>query len=1079
MPEIVTMGHSLKTNINTVKNRMETGYTDDDKPVLESFGLFKDGKPVPDFILSKEEYADFLNWLGNGPAKPIPSIGIKVLCFYKHKLNMGMKDFTITDGFRQKQKNLIKSIDEMLKDGDDTQSAGAVCAKGGSSSDTTTTSTTDCCSEIKADILAIKTLLTEIQTQTHKTGDSKNTVSDNGSEEVRAVAQMVQHVDEKTTHVLTEIQKVREDVQSILTKSGANTENALSGLQADYDEAQRDAETARIRAEGATTTLTQILENDSSSPADIQAAIEEAIEAKSEVEKYIAVANYIYKLDASSSSSSASASANVPVPPSIVESNTSIPIAPVVGGRRVQKMAMNEVKLSQAESKLDELDATIATAMKKLLTISGTNTTTDKNSIIEGLSKNLMSKNTKLSQMTNSITSLTKIIKDLAELQQKAKNVPNTTNIKSKLDEANRRIEELEKLKDTDEDFQKMKLALESDIENLRKNIDAKTLKMSQMTNSITSLTEIIKDLAELQQKVKNVPNTTNIKSKLDEANRRIEELERTTHSDEDFKQMKSELESQIEILKMTIDEKIELYDKAMEDINTLKQKIEQTEIENTNLERKLNDKMAQLTKMENEIEEINKLLKVTTDILENSQDNNIDKETLFSKIAKLTEEFRKKSASYEALLSEHKITLDDLTASRSEIATLREEIAKKLTQGQSDALADLQERYDDTLREMHRAHEELYNTKETIKTLQQKLVEAEQLQVDTEDLQKQIKLKTEEMTQMEEKYKNEKAELENSEKQCEVVHREIREQLERSESELAKLQVIISNKETEMQELNKKGLTVNSGKEQELVELRKTVQFLTAKVASCDKTAQQSELYLREIENLKRKLAPYEPNKNTRFNLNFPGLAQTKRKNTSNINLRKTLKTPKQPNTGSKIRSAINMEENRKSLADRLGQQYPTVNKTLKPPSDANTGSKIRSAINMEENRKSLADRLGQQYPTVNKTLKTPSQTNARFNKNFPGMTHEKRTTPRTTPRTQQPLTQQPFQPNVRFNKNFPGMNQLRSEDKGKLRRINKERQELQKVRPHTNLQSFQKRGGLKKGARLAKSKKNIHPLN
>ena len=121
MSKILTMGHSLKTNSETTKKRSEKGYIQEDLPVLESFGLFKNGKPVPDFVLTNEEYSNFLNWLGNGPAKPIPTVGVKVLCFYKQKLSTGLKDYGITDGFRQKQKNLIKSIDEMLKDGDDTQ----------------------------------------------------------------------------------------------------------------------------------------------------------------------------------------------------------------------------------------------------------------------------------------------------------------------------------------------------------------------------------------------------------------------------------------------------------------------------------------------------------------------------------------------------------------------------------------------------------------------------------------------------------------------------------------------------------------------------------------------------------------------------------------------------------------------------------------------------------------------------------------------------------------------------------------------------------------------------------------------
>jgi len=1001
MSKILTMGHSLKTNSETTKKRSEKGYVDEDLPVLESFGLFKNGKPVPDFVLTNEEYSNFLNWLGNGPAKPIPAVGVKVLCFYKQKLSTGLKDYGITDGFRQKQKNLIKSIDEMLKDGDDTQNPGAICAKGGSS----TPPTSDCCESIKNDITTIKSLIEELKTatatqqKTNTTGQTEQTGTQQSEElgtAIRSVASMVQHVDDKTAQILEELTHARQDIQSIMTRSAqavtTNTTNATNAtnttnttntnkLQADYDQAQSDAETAREQATVATEKLKAVLSNEESTSSQIQEAIEEAIKAKSDVEKHIAVANYIYKLDASSST-------NINVEqPNVISSAQQ-------GGRRTKKTQVNLQKMQEAETKLDDLDATITTAMKKLLTKKATNQNV--RGIIDSQKKALNAKSAELSQITDSLTALSGIVKELA---QKAETLPESDNIKSKLEAAHKQIEELEQQTHSDEDSQKIIDELQSQIEGLKaeiekqsgltniidsqkKALNAKSAELSQITDSLTALSEIIKELV---QKAEELPASNNIKTKLEFAHKRIEELEQQTLSDEDSQKIRLELESQIEGLKAEIEQKAVLHNTSLKEIQVLKSEIATYERKITTLQGETSGKTAKINALEEEINELQNTLATLRTQLETTLKTETKNE-LDSKIVALTQAINEKSTLYETLQTEHNKIVGDLTVAKAEIAGLRQEFATKLKNGQTEAVADLQERYDDTLREMHRAHGELYTLKEKTKNDQLALARS-------------------------------KEEIEKARLHCVGADTAIKEQLRKTQVDLSNLQTSLQNKEAELQTLRNKGGKNVFEKEQQLNDLRRTVEYLTRNVESCKKTAAQSQAYLQELERLKQPT--------TR---SFPVLNQTLKNTSQKTNVKNTMKNA------------------------RFERNFPGLNKTLRktaPKTNFRSTAKLPTVTNDRFQRNFPGHKQSVQPAQTVQPVSPVSPVNSRFERNFPG--HKQ--------------TVQPIQ-NARFQRNFPGQSGLR--------RINKERQDWQKTYPHTNL-----KGGLRKGARLAKSKRNIHPLN
>ena len=149
------MGLAIKNDTESKNERRKNkrGYIDDDIPLLESFGLIKNGKE--DFKLRPEDYVVFFDWLSVGPVYPVPRVVLKILCHYRTKLQETIDDFATTDGHRMQSINIKKTIDEMIKAGDDRIIPSEMCTIGGEE-DIQNSNSSDCCDELKKEIVNLK-----------------------------------------------------------------------------------------------------------------------------------------------------------------------------------------------------------------------------------------------------------------------------------------------------------------------------------------------------------------------------------------------------------------------------------------------------------------------------------------------------------------------------------------------------------------------------------------------------------------------------------------------------------------------------------------------------------------------------------------------------------------------------------------------------------------------------------------------------------------------------------------------------------------------------------------------------------
>lgn len=102
------------------------GYIDADIPILKDWDLYENDTIKKD--ITPEEIRKFIDWLSDGPIYPVPSMAKKILCIRRTKLKSTVDSWSVTAGQRQQAQRLLDSIDEILKEGDDTFDPASVCS---------------------------------------------------------------------------------------------------------------------------------------------------------------------------------------------------------------------------------------------------------------------------------------------------------------------------------------------------------------------------------------------------------------------------------------------------------------------------------------------------------------------------------------------------------------------------------------------------------------------------------------------------------------------------------------------------------------------------------------------------------------------------------------------------------------------------------------------------------------------------------------------------------------------------------------------------------------------------------------
>ena len=321
------MGLSIEKNTEAVEQRQSDlrGYIDSDIPLLESFGILKSGESPDVLALSPEDYRTFINWLINGPARPVPSIPLRILCFYRSNLKKSMDDFSTTDGNRLKQENLIKTIDEMLRNGDDNNDPIEMCASGGQSS-----TKDSCCSDLALRFVKVEQALTALLAKPQTAATAASPVQVDLSGAVSSLQASIQTaIDELKGTVLvgmtTDLKDTLSEIRAMKTQIDALKQQnrptpqvpgpqvVQADLEALAEEARRKLTAASEKAAAAKAALSAITANPQSTPEEISDAADAAESTAAEAKQLHEEAEAIYdRAYPNSSSSSSRTGPNVP-----------------------------------------------------------------------------------------------------------------------------------------------------------------------------------------------------------------------------------------------------------------------------------------------------------------------------------------------------------------------------------------------------------------------------------------------------------------------------------------------------------------------------------------------------------------------------------------------------------------------------------------------------------------------------------------------------------------------------------------------------------------------------------------------
>jgi chromosome segregation ATPase len=611
MAALMPLGLTIDKDNKSIQSRKSDlrGYIDSDIPLLESFRILKDGKSPDDFNISPEDYRSFINWLINGPAHPVPTVPLRIMCYYRMKLESGMNDLVTTDGMRLKQENIVKTIDEMIRGGNHDTDPILMCATGGSAAP----SDSDCCNEIKPKIDELKTLISNIKTgdYSEKFEELKTQLSDMKScpqgqadlvEKIKAIipssdstmiSDKIDALDGKiqtltnlvadtiSTEIGTTLKNTT-DLLKILTEARGNigkllTKPEKSGLEIRAAEITEKAEAASREAELALAELNRVKSDNNKTVEEIEEAIDVASTARNKADSLISEAQQLWELISPSdnSSSSSAEGASRPNGPILVK-----PDVLTSSSEQTASKAPNEVKEKDPEE------------VKKM--VGGRGSTKDKAPINTAL--------VRVRALSDSVSDAKRILRE-----KRAKKVKNSSDKDSIIADLREKIKAAEaELAELHRRLGEKSTGLKPEATALEEKVTHLTALLKQITGDVPDLNKAVanhvkadaeqaESIKTLQVQIAGLPNQEELKTKLQGIITKIEKLE---HVDWNIEELKETVAAAV----LTHDEDLKENGKLRAELDRLKglltplqTKYDDISLEYTNLQQELASAVADI----------------------------------------------------------------------------------------------------------------------------------------------------------------------------------------------------------------------------------------------------------------------------------------------------------------------------------------------------------------------------------------------------------------------------------------------------------------------------------------------------
>lgn len=790
MSNLLPLGLSIDQDVKSKTSRAsdKRGYIDSDIPLLESFGILKNGKPPTDFYLSPDNYREFIDWLIEGTIEyPVDPLVLKILCYYRNKLGKGMDDIGTTDGNRLYQENIIKTINKMISGDDEKADATTMCASGGAPQAPPPDS--ECCEEIKPKIDAISEAIEELKNKpafdikvelqkllsgsdthsgTHSDKDytevlnqingkldelANSRASCNTDEIVEKLKPHLQSQDTSkidgmaeqlsaltnivTQQLATEIDETKTDVKTILEKLGIAHGNisklltkpkntGLSGLEIRATQITEKASQASAEAEEALKTLNMIKANTSKSADDIEEAVEKASLAREKADKLITEAQQLWELISPSGNNSSSQEKGPVAPPAVV-----VP-------EQAPSQTANVLPVSSTETDTGNKHTVVVPSNSSIVKkvggfIGGRGSPKDHESINTARSK--------LNALSASVLDAKSIIRDRRKKNRNnlaSKNVE-IADLKESVRKAEAELQELRQKIGTGGDHLERAIELEEKVKTLTALIKSVTGETNDLEKGVkdhlasdaTSATKI----EELQTKIAGLPNIDNLKTKLEQILIKIKTLEELPDLSVEVEQLKAKL--------------------ADSTTNSEKQA----------LLTKLQDALKKIATLENQPDLSQEVVLLKQLLSKSSNNSKQEKERLQEALNKISilEQRPDLSEEISRLTSEVEAAKQTHEADEREKQSLRQEINSN-----KNKQNPLQQKYDELVRQNESLTQTIMGKETELVTLRQKVAEIEALKqrsLTLEEGSKELEILRSKLATLEPQLEGLKSELTNKER--------------------------------------------------------------------------------------------------------------------------------------------------------------------------------------------------------------------------------------------------------------------------------------------------------------------------